>query len=122
LACALGAISNPWNSRNLYDYAGRESSSKRHSMAKEYFLAGQKRLGPLYASSSLEAAHCLFLAGTYLMYVVQPIAGWRLLNAASIACRAYISKKTAREDMRLRQGSSRSMETRLYWSCFMSER
>jgi hypothetical protein len=122
LACALGAISSPWDKDGIYDYAASKPSPERLTMAQEYFLAGQKRLGPLYASSSLEAAHCLFMAGMYYMYVLQPLCGWRLLNSASIACRAYISRKIGREDMRLQHGSPRSMESRLYWSSFMAER
>ncbi|KAF5627224.1 uncharacterized protein FTJAE_9309 [Fusarium tjaetaba] len=65
LACALGAISSPWDSDTIYDYTTREPSAERFAVAQEYFLAAQKRLGPLYASSSLEAARCLFMAGMY---------------------------------------------------------
>lgn len=56
------------------------------------------------------------------MYTQQPVAGWRLLNAASIACRTYITKRMARESMGLQGPDSRSMEQRLYWSCFKAER
>lgn len=91
-------------------------------MAQEYFAAGQKRLGPLCTRSSLTSAQCLFMAGTYFMFVLRPVAGWRLLNAASIACRTYISKRIARESFGLRHDGSRSMEQRLYWSCFKAER
>ncbi|KAH8172224.1 hypothetical protein LIA77_08992 [Sarocladium implicatum] len=122
LACALGAVSSPWYGTTAADYAVRKPSPDRLAVAKEYFTAGQKRLGALHSSASMEAAHCLFIAGLYHMCMLQPVAGWRLLNAASIAFRAYISKERAREQVGARRNSSRSMESRLYWSCFMAER
>ncbi|KFA51608.1 hypothetical protein S40293_03937 [Stachybotrys chartarum IBT 40293] len=122
LACALGAISCPWNIEEDNDFATRRPSSALCLVAREYFEAAQKRLGPLYTSPSLIAVQCIYMAGTFFMYLQRPLAGWRMLNTASIACRAYISKKVAKESMGLRHVSSRSLEQRLYWSCFNAER
>ncbi|KAI9172731.1 hypothetical protein HJFPF1_02244 [Paramyrothecium foliicola] len=122
LACALGAISGPWNTDDLTDYARRKPSANKYALAREYFAAGQKRLGPLFTRSSLIAGQCLFMAGTYYMYVQKPVSGWRLFNAASITCRTYISKRLARESIEMRPLNSRSIEQRLCWSCFKAER
>ncbi|KAH6689492.1 hypothetical protein F5X68DRAFT_260171 [Plectosphaerella plurivora] len=125
LACALGAIASPWTPRDSDEINKNDSTGPHHersATSQQYFTAGQKRLGLVCTQSSLTAAQCLFMAGTYFMYTQQPVAGWRLLNTASIACRTYITKRMARESMGLQGADSRSMEQRLYWSCFKAER
>ncbi|KAH8665650.1 hypothetical protein BGZ61DRAFT_538614 [Ilyonectria robusta] len=122
LACALGSISSPWDISDLENYDRPKPSLERYSMARDYFSAGQKRLGALCTQSSLTAAQCMFMAGTFLLYLQKPVAGWRLLNMASTTCRAYISKRIARETRGERPRHSRSMEQRLCWSCFKAER
>lgn len=122
LACALGAISCPWDVADLENYDRIKPSRERLSLANEYFSAGQKRLGALLTQSSIIAVQCIFMAGLFLMHQQKPVAGWRLLNVASIACRTYISKRMARESRNGQASRSRSMEQRLCWSCFKTER
>ncbi|KAL3496924.1 hypothetical protein BJX62DRAFT_232120 [Aspergillus germanicus] len=123
LACALGAISCPWNSSTLHEYSTRLPSPDRYALAQAYLHAAQKRLGILSTQPTLIAAQCLFLAGTFQMYAQKPLAGWRLLNAASIACRAYISKRVARAAVTGRRDEHLdSAEHSLFWSCFKAER
>jgi hypothetical protein len=123
LACALGAISFPWNSSTLHEYTTRLPSPDQYALVQAYLHAAQKRLGILSTQPTLIVAQFLFLAGTFHMYAQKPLAGWRLLNAASIACRAYISKRVARAAVTGRRDEHLdSAEHSLFWSCFKAER
>lgn len=126
LACALGAISSPWDASEIANFDSNSSSSlSKSSLAYEYFRAGLKRLGDLWAHSSLLSAQCFFLTGLFHMYVQEPVAGWRAFNSASITCRAYTSKRIARKARHHSKPESQSncsMEQRLFWSSFKAER
>lgn len=122
LTCALGAISSPWTVSEYGIFCQKIIYPERILIAHEYFFAALKRLGHLMAHSSLIAAQCLFLTGCFYMYIHKPVAGWRLFNSASIACRGCISKRIARRSNTGRGPWSRSEEQRLFWSSFKAER
>ncbi|PVH72291.1 hypothetical protein DL98DRAFT_596140 [Cadophora sp. DSE1049] len=122
LACAIGAILDPWNISNLTDFSHPKTSAERHALGRDYFDAAQKRIGNLWCHCSLISAQCLFLTGVFLVYTHEPVAAWRAFNSASVTCRAYISKMIARRNKGLPLPASYSMEQRLCWSSIKSER
>ncbi|KAJ5715703.1 uncharacterized protein N7483_012884 [Penicillium malachiteum] len=126
LACALGAISSPWDTSVMASFDDKPPSSPdRSPLAQKYFQAATKRLGALWANYSLISAQCFFLTGLFHMFMQEPVAGWRAFNSASITCRAYASKRIAQMARRSQEGKSqinRSMEQRLFWSSFKAER
>ncbi|PVH72061.1 hypothetical protein DL98DRAFT_577054 [Cadophora sp. DSE1049] len=122
LACAIGAISDPWDISNLTDFSRPKTSTERHAISQDYFEAAQKRIGNLWSHCSLLSAQCLFMTGVFLVYKHEPVAGWRAFNSASVACRSYISKRIARRNKGIQLPGSYSMEQRLCWSSIKSER
>ncbi|KAH6716073.1 hypothetical protein BKA61DRAFT_733873 [Leptodontidium sp. MPI-SDFR-AT-0119] len=122
LACAIGAILDPWDISNLTNFSHPKTSVERHAIGQDYFNAAQKRIGNLWSHCSLISAQCLFLTGVFLVYTHEPVAAWRAFNSASVTCRAYISKMIARRNKGLPLPASYSMEQRLCWSSIKSER
>lgn len=122
LACAIGAILDPWDISNLTNFSHPKTSPERHAIGQDYFNAAQKRIGNLWSHCSLISAQCLFLTGVFLVYTHEPVAAWRAFNSASVTCRAYISKMIARRNKGLPLPASYSMEQRLCWSSIKSER
>ncbi|CZT00485.1 uncharacterized protein RCO7_02976 [Rhynchosporium graminicola] len=122
LACALGAVSCPWNAIDLQNFSHAILSPQRSAIGREYFCAAQKRLGALWSRSSLVSTQCLFMTGIYFMYTQQPVSGWRAFNSATIACRSHISKRIAGQNKAVIRPDTRNLEQRLGWSCIKSER
>jgi hypothetical protein len=126
--CAVGAVATPFEPGNYYLARDHPTNSQAFS----YFLAAEKRLGPLIASYDITAAQCLFLAGVFMMYVFEPVRAWRFFLQALAHCQQMklhspVAQRrhhewTAEEvesDPQAEFGSSHQV---LYWSIWKSER
>lgn len=87
-----------------------------------YYNAACRRLGLL--GSDLLAPQCHFLAGIYLMYILQPLQAWSQFRLASQAYHIYREmqkfQKSEGEEW-ITQSRSRRLEQRIYWSCYKAE-
>ncbi|CAK7210149.1 Zcf27p [Sporothrix bragantina] len=84
LVCALGSIAGPF-----VPGGGMTSGSRAYANAQALFQAAERRLGACVGSGELMAIQCLFLAGVYMMCVLQPQKAWRFFNTALAACQEF---------------------------------
>ncbi|CAK7206607.1 Zcf27p [Sporothrix eucalyptigena] len=135
LVCALGSIAGPFVSED-----GTTSGSTAYANAQALFHAAERRLGACIGSGDLMAIQCLFLAGVYMMCVLQPRKAWRFFNTALAACQEFpflrqshpddLSgnqddyENTALDGCQESAGEDREsvLQQALYWSAWKSER
>jgi hypothetical protein len=117
LVWALGAISKSFPKFECND-------DKAYSeMGSALFDLASKRLRIVFAEGGIIPAQCLFYAGVYLMYMMQPVKAWRHFLQALAYCQEF--------DVAV-QGSVKAQETatghkpspeevNLYWACWKAE-
>lgn len=83
--------------------------------AEAFFLAAQKRMGPLLFGRGITEAQVFFLAGVYLMTTMRPVEAWKTFVQALTCCQTFQSSATDAlpEEAQLQHG--------IYWTCFKSE-
>ncbi|USP81332.1 hypothetical protein yc1106_08606 [Curvularia clavata] len=90
-------------------------STTSFQRAETFFLAAQKRMGPLLLESGTIEAQVFFLAGVYLMTTMRPVEAWRSFVQALTCCQSFES--TASE----LSSAEGQMQHGIYWTCFKSE-
>ncbi|KAI5808010.1 hypothetical protein DFH27DRAFT_292218 [Peziza echinospora] len=138
IVCALGAISAPYSEA----FPNSPKSSQIYPdlrVGRLFFEAAKKRFGTATVRNKLTTVQCFFLAGIYCMYTMQQFAAWKMFNAASVSCQAYLLKRRTWRGLssasgagggrKLRKGEdggvlseeTQNFEKRVYWSCLKSE-
>lgn len=126
IVCALGSVA--------YDFAepdtqhGDKIASLDSSLdgvrddiarADAYFSLARRRFGLLEAG--LMGIQCHYLAGVYLMYTMRPLKAWAQIDTASRKLCEYLRCQARRPPSAEKSRRLRSLEQRLYWSCFKSQ-
>lgn len=135
MVCALGAVSAPY-SECVPNSPKSSTLYPNLIIGKNFYEAAKKRF-TIVLRNKLTTVQCLFLAGMYCMYTMQQFAAWKMFNAASVSCQAYLLKRrtwrgtanvarlrkrhlSTGEDMVLSE-KAQNFEKRIYWSCLKSE-
>ncbi|PMD33104.1 hypothetical protein L207DRAFT_399121, partial [Hyaloscypha variabilis F] len=135
LACALGAISLPFQS-SVADRVGSSSYtssttsstvfSREIRQAESCYSLACRRLGLL--RHTVLGAQCYFYSAVYLMYTFHPIEAWNHFCQASTFYQIHFHKTTKSLHLSVdpaigstRVVTQRRLEQSLYWSCFKSE-
>ncbi|KAJ5770235.1 uncharacterized protein N7511_002286 [Penicillium nucicola] len=138
LACALGCISQPFDTsiqlpqtaRSLHDGISwqapgfNSSSDTKLREGEAFFMMACRRIGLL--RYSVIGAQCHFFAGVYLMYTFRPLSAWNHFYQASTFYRLRLRlidglDKSAYESEQPGASVAQRLEQSLYWSCFKSE-
>lgn len=101
--------------------AGASGSISRHALYKDppgfsYFAAAWAILPTLMTRHDIISAQCLFLAGTYLIYLARPIDAWNLLNSASMKLQLLMKSHDPAASL------DKELAARLYWNLVLIER
>ncbi|KAK2785103.1 hypothetical protein FQN53_007997 [Emmonsiellopsis sp. PD_33] len=90
LVMALGAASD----RISFHVATREPSlhetehqSQQKILSELYFDSALKKIFMAQVECTIDAVHCLFLAGLFFAYLQRPIQAWSFISAATTKCR-----------------------------------
>ncbi|CAG9978427.1 unnamed protein product [Clonostachys byssicola] len=124
MACALGCIAKPFdNQDDLVALAAGANSTSRYpgqrELAEVYYKSACRRLGMLGISTL--TSQCYFLAGVYLMYTFRQLDAWRAFVHASSNLHVYLQFRSSSGHDSQAARRVKSLEQRLYWSCFKSE-
>ncbi|KAK2796912.1 hypothetical protein FQN50_009371 [Emmonsiellopsis sp. PD_5] len=119
LVMALGAASD----RIAFHVANREPSlhetenqSQQKILSELYFDSALKKIFMAQVECTIDAVHCLFLAGLFSAYLQRPIQAWSFISAATTKCRLLTlspDPNTSHEDEECLR--------RLFWSCYILE-
>ena len=115
LVCANGAIARPISSPSL------SKEELGASTGKALFVTAQKRMGSILESAGIVQAHCLFLAGVYMMTALRPFDAWRLFLQGLAVCQSFTFIRR-RPPSTLTSDGGNPPEESIYWSCWKSER
>jgi hypothetical protein len=118
LIYALATISGPFPKVVLASSSSEFRRSEAFRRAEAYFLAAQKRMGPLLCSSGVIEAQCLFFGGVYLMMTLRPLEAWRVFVQA-MACSEGLFSSWGTHLAQAEEKSS--LKESIYWTCFKSE-
>ena len=126
LACALGCIATQFpndEEDNSFSATALELQEQDLREGHTYYNLARRRFGLL--EMGILASQCYFLAGVYEMYLMQPIPAWSHFQSATKTYHLYLQCQARRdpssgEDLD-KSSKSRSLEQRLYWSCYKSE-
>ncbi|KAI1609036.1 hypothetical protein EDD37DRAFT_136498 [Exophiala viscosa] len=117
LIYAHGSIVGPFDGGHQPDAASFRSTPQ-FKQAESFFLAAQKRMGPLLCRTGVLEAQCFFLAGVYLMATLRPMEAWKMFVQALACCQAFYTEKESPNTEN--EGEQRLRES-IYWTCFKSE-
>ena len=128
LVCALGSISEPFQSEDLARVPRSFRDSEDYQLAEAWFAASQKRMGMLLSrGGGVLEAQCFFFSGVYLMHNFRPFAAWPLFLQAIACCQSFqcFSKESSElefpQEPSVDGGAGWRSEESMYWTCFKSE-
>ncbi|KAF4970536.1 hypothetical protein FSARC_2445 [Fusarium sarcochroum] len=127
LACALGCVATPYLGRPETSPEAPATSLEAHEQdlrdGEAYYNLARRRFGLLEVG--ILPSQCHFLAGVYNMYIMRPLAAWSQFQSATksyylyLQCQARMSARSTIDSVQT--SKRRSLEQRLYWSCYKSE-
>lgn len=98
----------------------READAETLRRANAYYTLARRRFGLL--ETGILAPQCHFLAGVYTMYTMAPLKAWSQFHSASRACHVYLMCDARRHcESGIAASRRRSLQQRIYWSCYKSE-
>ncbi|KAM5344153.1 hypothetical protein ACJ41O_012690 [Fusarium nematophilum] len=126
LACALGCVATPFPPEMVESPGAKPTSLESQEddirAGEAYYNLAKRRFGLLEVG--IISTQCHFLAGVYSMYVMRPLPAWSQFQSAAKSYYLYLQcqpKHTRPTDDSAESSKQRSVEQRLYWSCYKSE-
>ncbi|KAH6879479.1 hypothetical protein B0T10DRAFT_520121 [Thelonectria olida] len=127
LACALGSVATPFCGEQVEDAEDPSSSIEAQhrdlQIGQAYYNLARRRFGLLEVG--ILSSQCYFLAGVYNMYIMRPLTAWSQFQSATKSYYLYLqcqAKQYSQPTVDSAECSKRrSVEQRLYWSCYKSE-
>ncbi|KAF5027830.1 hypothetical protein F66182_57 [Fusarium sp. NRRL 66182] len=127
LACALGCVATPYQAETANGPVIPETSLQVHGRdlrdGEAYYNLARRRFGLLEVG--ILSSQCHFLAGVYNMYIMRPLAAWSQFQSATKTYYLYLQCQSRRSNGPMadtvQSSKRRSLEQRLYWSCYKSE-
>ncbi|KAH8646911.1 hypothetical protein BX600DRAFT_477110 [Xylariales sp. PMI_506] len=127
LICAVGSVSTPFGPSD-----STCPGETAYTDSQALFRAAERRLGELMTSRDLIAAQCFFLAGVYMMCMLEQKKAWRFFLQALAACQelpAISSRASANTSFGRQINDSQYCRNKFdiiceanYWSAWKSER
>ncbi|KAI9038749.1 uncharacterized protein KD926_010484 [Aspergillus affinis] len=127
LSCALGRVATRFVPAQVNETETQSTSLDAQAQdlrqGEAYYNLARRRFGIL--GTGILSSQCYFLAGVYNMYIMRPLTAWSQFQSATKSYWLYLqcqAKKLPHQIVGSTEASKRrSMEQRLYWSCYKAE-